>query len=65
MPKTLVYAEDILIAVMQYPSQHITKGIVKQLITDVAEEKSVSIGSLMPVASCGDYEDNNFGGTYD
>lgn len=40
--KHLVYAEDIVYAIMQYPSKNITKSIVKQIIDRVVEEKRVN-----------------------
>lgn len=50
--KHLVYAEDVIYAIMQHPSKNITKSIVKQLIDEVVETKEVNIGSVMPVAMC-------------
>lgn len=39
--KHLVYAEDILWAIMQHPSSKISKSIVKQIIDSVVSEKQV------------------------
>lgn len=47
--KHMVYAEDILWAIMQHPSKNITKGLVKQIIEQVVAEKEVTIGMCMPV----------------
>jgi predicted RNA binding protein YcfA (HicA-like mRNA interferase family) len=52
--KHMVYAEDILYAIMQHPSKNITKGLVKQIVEQVVAEKEVTIGMCMPVAQCGD-----------
>ena len=47
--KHLVYAEDIIYAIMQYPFHNLEKSTVKQIIEQVTEEKKVTIGSLMPI----------------
>ena len=47
--KHLVYAEDILLAVMQHPGKNITKGLVKSIIEQVVEEKEITIGMCMPM----------------
>ena len=39
--KHLVYAEDVVYEIMQHPSKNITKGLVKQLVDKVVEEKEV------------------------
>ena len=46
--KHMVYAEDILWAIMQYPSRHITKSIVKRIIEQVVKEKEITVGMCMP-----------------
>lgn len=46
--KHMVYAEDILWAIMQHPSKNITKGLVKQIVEQVVEEKEITIGMCMP-----------------
>lgn len=48
--KHMVYAEDILYAIMQHPSKNITKGLIKQIVEQVVEEKEVTIGRCMPFA---------------
>ena len=46
----MVYAEDILYAIMQHPNKTITKGEIKQIIEQVVEEKEVTIGRCLPFA---------------
>ena len=46
--KHLVYAEDILLAIMQYPGKNITKGLVKRIVEQVVKEKEITIGMCMP-----------------
>lgn len=46
--KHMVYAEDILYAIMQYPGKSITKGLVKQIVEQVVKEKEITIGMCMP-----------------
>jgi hypothetical protein len=41
--KTLVYAEDLIWEIMQYPAKNITKGIVKSCTEKVIAEKRVNI----------------------
>lgn len=41
--KTLIYAEDLLWEIMQYPAKNITKGIVKSCAEKVITEKQVNI----------------------
>ncbi len=48
--KHMVYAEDILYAIMQHPSKNITKGLIKQIVEQVVEEREVTIGMCMPTA---------------
>lgn len=52
--KHMVYAEDVLWALMQHPHKSIAKGEVKHIIDKVVEEKEVTIGMCMPYAGCGD-----------
>lgn len=54
--KHMVYAEDIIYAIMQHPSNNITKCLVKQLVWQVVAEKEITIGMCMPFAGCGDFD---------
>ena len=54
--KHMVYAEDILYAIMQHPSKNITKGLVKQIVEQVVAEKEVTIGMCMPFAGSNDLD---------
>lgn len=56
--KHMVYAEDVLWAIMQHPSKNITKGLVKQLVEQVVAEKEVTIGMCMPFAGALDDEED-------
>lgn len=47
--KHLVYAEDVLLAIMQHPSKSISKSLVKQIIEQVVNEKEITIGMCMPI----------------
>lgn len=47
--KHMVYAEDILWAIMQHPGKNLTKGLVKHIIEQVVAEKEITIGMCMPI----------------
>ena len=46
--KHMIYAEDILYELMQYPDNAIYKGEIRRLIEKVVDEKEVTIGMCMP-----------------
>lgn len=50
MEKHLVYAEDIIQELMNYPDNMIYKCELKRLIESVIKEKEVTIGMCMPTA---------------
>lgn len=52
MTKHMVYAEDILYKLMQYPDNRIYKYAIKELIDEVVAEKEITIGMCMPSAAC-------------
>lgn len=54
--KHVVYAEDVLLELMQHPNNMIYKYELRQLIEKVISEKEVTIGMCMPVAGCGDLD---------
>ena len=54
--KHMVYAEDVLWALMQHPNKNITKGEIKAIVEQVVAEKEVTIGMCMPVAGYGDLD---------
>lgn len=54
--KHMVYAEDILWEIMQYPSRNLTKGLVKQLIEKVMDEKEIPARNVSYVRSSDDDE---------
>ena len=41
--KHLVYAEDLLYEIMQYPSRNISKSLIKACVDRVIEDHEVSI----------------------
>ena len=43
MKKNLVYAEDLIYEIMQYPSKNISKALIRQCAEKVIAEKKVSI----------------------
>ena len=43
MKKHLIYAEDLLYEIMQYPSSHISKRLIQECTTTVIKEREVSI----------------------
>ena len=43
MKKHLVYAEDLIYEIMQYPSRSISKGLLQQCADRVIVEKSITI----------------------
>lgn len=43
MKKHVVYAEDLLWEIMQYPSKNISKALIRQCVETVIKEKPVSI----------------------
>lgn len=45
--KVLVYAEDVLMELMQYPNKQLSKGVVKSIIDSVVKEKAVKIEDLL------------------
>jgi hypothetical protein len=56
--KHLVYAEDILYKLMQYPDNVICKTRIHELISEVVTEAEVPISNLMPFASYGDFDES-------
>ena len=63
MKKHLVYVEDILYKLMQYPDNAIYKFELRRLIEEVVKEKEVTIGRVMPSAGWSDTD--NDGDIYD
>ena len=43
MKKHLVYAEDIVYEIMQYPSKSISKALIRDCVATVINEREVSI----------------------
>jgi hypothetical protein len=43
MKKHLVYAEDLLWEIMQYPSHNISKGLIRSCTEKIIKEKQVSL----------------------
>ncbi len=43
MKKHLVYAEDIMYEIMQYPSSSISKGLIRDCVATVINEREVSV----------------------
>ncbi len=41
--KHLVYAEDLIYEIMQYPSRSLSKGLVHSCAAEVIKEKEVSV----------------------
>jgi hypothetical protein len=62
--KHLVYAEDVLRKLLQYPDNAIYKHEIRRLLNEVVLDSEVTIGSLMPVAGWSD-TDSNDGDIYD
>jgi hypothetical protein len=50
MEKHMVYAEDIMGAIMNHPDNAIYKWELKQIIDKVVRENEVTIGMCMPFA---------------
>jgi hypothetical protein len=42
MKKHLVYAEDLIYEIMQYPSKSLSKGLIHKCADEVIKEKEVS-----------------------
>lgn len=47
MKKHLVYAEDLMYEIMQYPSHSISKSLIRSCTEQVIEEKQVSVWQHM------------------
>ena len=43
MKKHLVYAEDLVYDIMQYPGSSIPKGVIRSVVEETIDTKSVSI----------------------
>ena len=43
MKKHLVYAEDLLYEIMQYPSRNLSKGLIRECTNKVISEHRVTI----------------------
>ncbi len=54
--KHMIYAEDVLWALMQHQNKAITKSEIKAIVEQVVAEKEVTIGMCMPIASCVDLD---------
>lgn len=61
--KHIVYAEDIIWALMQYPDSTMSKSAIKSTINEVVKEKEVAIESLMSTAGWSDNDSD--GDIYD
>ena len=44
--KTLIYAEDIIYSIMQYPQRTLSKSTIKVLIDEVGKEKAVTVENI-------------------
>ena len=45
--RTLVYVDDVLMELMQYPNKQMSKSVVKSIIDSVVKEKAVKIEDLL------------------